>query len=80
MPVWDANRSRIVLSYGRGRVDSPPKPFVQQAMQTRSVLKNSSGGWGDDQLVWSYPGFASLPGPNAGVELHDGRLVFAGWL
>jgi len=65
---------QVVLNYGNGRVPNPP--FVQQAQETRSIIGAagsaavlSAAGWSGDRRIWRFPGLASLPGPNAGLQL-----------
>ena len=89
MPVFDSVRGKLVVSFDTGgAVDD--KPFVQQPGATYATTATvgpgilSAAAWSPPTKIFSFPGWASAPGPNVGVQLSGkagaaGRLVFAGW-
>ena len=92
MPVFDSVRGKLVVSFDTGgAVDD--KPFVQQPGATYATTASTVGpgilsaaAWSPPRRLFSFPGWASAPGPNVGVQLSGkagvgtaGRLVFAGW-
>lgn len=90
MPAWDQLKSRLVLNFELGNIKQPP--IISQATSTQAIIANTdgaailtAGAWSASRSIFTWPGWASHPGPNAGVQLmndvhgHRGRLVFAGW-
>ena len=87
---WDQIESRLVLNFALGNIKQPP--IISQATSTQAIVANTdgeailtAGAWSPQRSIFTWPGWASHPGPNAGVQLmsdahgHRGRLVFAGW-